>query len=526
MRIKCLLPTGYLDLSSQEQLQGETSTFRLCLRYNQIVEIPDELRILRNIDGAINSGYLQVLSYDDSDGSLVVNAELHDPYSTIRLNDLVDVNAPSPTNNQILKYDSTTQMWIPSTGGGGGTYGIYELLSFNITPVESPDGSNKKFTLPNSEKYIANKIIIYINGQVLNLEDFTEDVGRTFVTLNATVPAPVVGDNVRLHYVKEDSTIYSDIFNTMSTTSSLSNLMSFNVTPIGNINGSNKTFTLPSSEQYISNKIEVYLNGDVLNYEDYDQDVGNTSITLKSTVPAPIVGDKIRLNYFKLSNPYNLIAFHDSPVETPDGINKIFSLSNNCSYETGKISVMLNGLVLNEDDVKESLDNRKIIFNNSPKSGDNIRFYYISYSSGIGHDNNSPEIDSIPDNDHESSGTKITLIANEDQYFGDICYIYSNGNAKIANATVISTSSAIVMCSDNRIDANTSGSYLLNGIARNDSWSWTVGGLVYLTTNGTTSNTLSQTAPSATNNVIQIIGIATHADRIFFNPSLVQVEHI
>ena len=46
-----------------------------------------------------------------------------------------------------------------------------------------------------------------------------------------------------------------------------------------------------------------------------------------------------------------------------------------------------------------------------------------------------------------------------------------------------------------------------------------------ITVTGTTGNTLSQTAPSATDDVIQIVGVATHADRMFFNPSLVQVEH-
>ena len=39
------------------------------------------------------------------------------------LNDLTDVNAASPTDNQALSWDSTTSKWIPQTisGGGGGT---------------------------------------------------------------------------------------------------------------------------------------------------------------------------------------------------------------------------------------------------------------------------------------------------------------------------------------------------------------------------------------------------------------------
>ena len=70
------------------------------------------------------------------------------------------------------------------------------------------------------------------------------------------------------------------------------------------------------------------------------------------------------------------------------------------------------------------------------------------------------------------------------------------------------------------ITANSTGVYLLNGIARNDSWAWTVGGPVYLSTAGTTGSTLTQTAPTGSLDAVQVLGIATHADRMFFNPQL------
>ena len=73
--------------------------------------------------------------------------------------------------------------------------------------------------------------------------------------------------------------------------------------------------------------------------------------------------------------------------------------------------------------------------------------------------------------------------------------------------------------------ANATANYLLHGFARKDTWSWTVGSNIYLSTTGTTTNTMTQTAPSGTNQVIQILGWATSATVIYFNPSLVQVEH-
>jgi hypothetical protein len=125
-----------------------------------------------------------------------------------------------------------------------------------------------------------------------------------------------------------------------------------------------------------------------------------------------------------------------------------------------------------------------------------------------------------------ASGVKIILTAHDTQAFGDVCTINSSGEAAIAKADAIANANTVVMCADASITANNAGNYLMLGVARNDTWEWaTVGGLIYLTVTGTTGNTLTQVAPSAANNVIQVMGIATSADRMIFNPSLVQVEH-
>jgi len=373
MRIKCLLTSGYLDISSQEPYQGnipETLPFRLTLRPGQVVDIQDEYRNLRNIDSAIRSGLLQVLNYDSSDGSLVVNAELKKPYNTMKLDDLADVNAPSPTDLQVLTFNETSQMWIPLTltsNEGDGVAILNLFLKFNIIPLEVPNGVNKKFTLPDSQKYIATKIRPYVNGQALNLEDFTEDSGRTFITLNATVPAPKYGDNVRLHYVEDTPLILST--------------MVFDVIPLEDPDGSNKTFTLPSNDQFIVDKIEVYLNGDVLTDEDYDQNPDCTSITLNSSIPAPKVGDRVRFNYLRC---LSLFVFHEKPVETPNGVIKIFTLPDEKKYISGKISVSLNGQILTHEDFDEISSGRQIVLKidvSAPLPNDNIRFYYIKLNT-------------------------------------------------------------------------------------------------------------------------------------------------
>lgn len=125
------------------------------------------------------------------------------------------------------------------------------------------------------------------------------------------------------------------------------------------------------------------------------------------------------------------------------------------------------------------------------------------------------------------SGIKITLTAHENVALGDVCFINSDGEAAIADADAIATSSVLVMATAS-ITANNSGVFIVLGTAHLHTLApgWTVGGLIYLSLTGTTGNTLTQSAPTGANDVIQILGVALAADIILFKPSLVQVEHV
>lgn len=127
----------------------------------------------------------------------------------------------------------------------------------------------------------------------------------------------------------------------------------------------------------------------------------------------------------------------------------------------------------------------------------------------------------IPAADVTADGLKVDLVAAENLVFGEVCYINSAGKLAKADADAIATSSAFFMALAS-ISTDATGSFLALGFARNDAWTWTVGGLIYLST---TPGALTQTAPSGTDDVIQILGVATHADRMIFRPNLVQVEH-
>jgi hypothetical protein len=121
---------------------------------------------------------------------------------------------------------------------------------------------------------------------------------------------------------------------------------------------------------------------------------------------------------------------------------------------------------------------------------------------------------------------KTKATAKEAQTLGDAVKVGSDGKWTLAKSDAIANANAVALVADVSIAQNAVGGYVLNGQITNDSWNWTVGSLIYLSTTGTTGNTLTQIAPFGANNVIQILGVATSAHEMIFAPQLVQVEHV
>jgi hypothetical protein len=120
------------------------------------------------------------------------------------------------------------------------------------------------------------------------------------------------------------------------------------------------------------------------------------------------------------------------------------------------------------------------------------------------------------------AGLTRTGTAGENLVFGDPCYMKSDGKFWKADANGSGTYPCSALAAGT-IAADASGTFLLIGQARQDSWNWAIGGLVYLST----SAGLTQAQPSATDDVIQVLGVAfPNADTIFFNPSLDYITHV
>ena len=201
----------------------------------------------------------------------------------------------------------------------------------------------------------------------------------------------------------------------------------------------------------------------------------------------------------------------------PDGAQVSYGISDGVNSEVGRGTYTSAGTTLSRDTVLASTNSGAKI--NCSGSEQVFITALAEDVSGV-----APAAQMAAD--HTAEGIKTRMTANEAQAFGDVCFINSDGEMAIADADAIASSKVVGMALAT-ISANAVGEYLLFGVARDDTWAWTPGGFVYLTVTGTSGNTLSQTAPTGTDDCVVIVGVAgKNADTLVFNPQLVIVERV
>jgi hypothetical protein len=127
-----------------------------------------------------------------------------------------------------------------------------------------------------------------------------------------------------------------------------------------------------------------------------------------------------------------------------------------------------------------------------------------------------------PSSDDTACGDIATFTVDTNSVgVGAALYMASDGNFDEADADATTTMPCVALA----LETGTgSKKVLLRGFIRNDDWNWNVGttsGIIYVST---TQGTLTQTAPAGTGDQVQIVGFATHADRMFFNPNYAIAE--
>ena len=98
-------------------------------------------------------------------------------------------------------------------------------------------------------------------------------------------------------------------------------------------------------------------------------------------------------------------------------------------------------------------------------------------------------------------------------------YMASDGHYDQCDADAIAT----MPCSAIALETGTgTKEVMLWGVIRNDGWAFTAGQIIYVST---TVGTLTATAPTGEDDVIQAVGVALTDDTIFFNPSYIYITH-
>ena len=130
------------------------------------------------------------------------------------------------------------------------------------------------------------------------------------------------------------------------------------------------------------------------------------------------------------------------------------------------------------------------------------------------------ELQEVPASDHTASGLYITDTVGEAVAIGDVLYMKSDGSWWKADADASTTMPGAGLAMEAK-SAGADCKILLYGFFRDDSWAYTKGGLLYVST---TPGAPTQTAPSGSGDQVQVLGIAITATTILFNPSYELVE--
>jgi len=128
--------------------------------------------------------------------------------------------------------------------------------------------------------------------------------------------------------------------------------------------------------------------------------------------------------------------------------------------------------------------------------------------------------DNSPSTDKTATGIMTTMTYGETVALYELLFMETDGELYLADADTLTTMPAIALALETGGDADTK-KVLMTGFVRYDEWNWTIGGLLYAST---TPGGITQTAPSGTNDVVQIVGIAISADVIYFKPEYSNLE--
>ena len=124
--------------------------------------------------------------------------------------------------------------------------------------------------------------------------------------------------------------------------------------------------------------------------------------------------------------------------------------------------------------------------------------------------------------DHTTTGITAEMLAGAAiAAFDLVCIHTTTQEVNVADASAVATARAIGIAPAAISDTAT-GTVLLKGFIRDDTWNWTTGSVLYLSE---TAGEMTHTAPTTDGAFVQTVGIALEPDVVYINPSLDIIEH-
>jgi hypothetical protein len=132
------------------------------------------------------------------------------------------------------------------------------------------------------------------------------------------------------------------------------------------------------------------------------------------------------------------------------------------------------------------------------------------------------ELEESLSGDHTSTGFVITgATAGEGVSFPNLCYLKSDGKYWKTDADAKATTDGDLVIALETLIADETGRFLKYGYVRDDSWSFTAGAKLYISTS---PGAITATKPSAIGDCVRLIGNAYTATIIAFEQDLTLIE--
>jgi hypothetical protein len=123
--------------------------------------------------------------------------------------------------------------------------------------------------------------------------------------------------------------------------------------------------------------------------------------------------------------------------------------------------------------------------------------------------------------DHTFTGFTAQMLAGGAISAFDLVCIHTTTQEVVeADASAYATA-RVIGIAPAAISDTATGTILLQGFIRDDSWSWTTGSPLYLSE---TAGAMTHTAPATDGAFVQVVGVALSPDVVYFNPSMDVIE--